>query len=212
MKRVIKEFISKLKECFRHREAFSFFLILTDKNEIFDFSYVTGSSARKNNETDYAFGEFVTYHLEHTKKDYYIPPYRIFRYDFSDIILLPSIPEGTITHEYVEKQLVPWLMSEVFAPMKEFDFRQLCFAVQFDVYSLDAVCGSAGIERTEKQPEKGGYFIVNRIVMKDLEQNRSYNFYREMLALQDERQMLCHAIPTVQLSICQLCDNKESLK
>lgn len=42
MKSVIKNIFFGLKEFFRYREAFAFFLVLTDKNEIFDYSCVTG--------------------------------------------------------------------------------------------------------------------------------------------------------------------------
>ena len=194
MKSVIKNIFFGLKEFFRNREAFAFFLVLTDKNEIFDYSCVTGGSARKSNETDYAFREFLSYHLEHTRKDYYTPPYRIFRYDFPDVSVLPSFPESKIPDRYVKEQLFPWLLHQIFVPMKELDFRQLCFAIQFDVYTLDAVCASIGLERKEKQSSECRYYIVNRILEDDLKQNRSYNFYCEMLALQDERQRLCHAI------------------
>lgn len=195
MKRFIKKFFSDLKEYIRYREACAFFLVLTEKNEVFDYAYVTGDSARKNNQTDYAFREFLTYHLEHTRGDCYIPPYRIYRYDFPDVSVLPFFPTSKITEGYVRQQLVPWLFRQVFVPMKELDFRQLCFAIQFGVYTLDVVCASVGLERTEKQSGTGGYSIVNRILEKDLKQNRSYNFYCEMLALQDERYILSHAIP-----------------
>lgn len=195
MKSAIKKFFSDLKEFIRYKEAFALFLVLTDENEVVDYSCVTGGSARKSNETDYAFREFLSYHLEHTRKDYYIPPYRIFRYDFPDVSMLPSFPESKISKEYVKQQLVPWLFHQTFAPMKELDFRQLCFAIQFDVYPLDAICASVGLERTEKQSGTSQSYIVNHILEEDLRQNRSYNFYCEMLALQDERRMLCHAIP-----------------
>lgn len=195
MKSAIKKLFFDFRDFFRYREACALFLVLTDKNEVFDYFYVTGSRARRNNETDYAFREFVSFHLEHTRKDCYIPPYRILRYDFLDVSLLPYFPKGEITEMYMKQQLIPWLLHEVFVPMKELDFRQLCFAVQFDVYSLDAVCDSIGLERSEVQSPKGGRYIVNRILEKDLSQNRSYNFYCEMLALQDERKLLCHALP-----------------
>ena len=37
-------------------------------------------------------------------------------------------------------------------------------------------------------------YIVNRILQTDLDEHRSYGFYREMLALQDERQRLSKSV------------------
>lgn len=66
-----------------------------------------------------------------------------------------------------------------------FRYRE-AFALHFDLYPLDALSGSTGVEKTESYTPNTKRYIVNRIIPADLRDHRSYAFYCEMIALQDE--------------------------
>lgn len=180
----MKQYIRKLKDFFRYRESLACFVLLNEQQEVVDYRYVQGSSAHKSNEVDYAFGEFIRYHLKHTHSDIYTPPFQMLRYDLSDRNILPvGEIESTV---YVQKVLLPFIKREQLRPVKAFDLRQLYFTLHFDLYSLDALSGSVGIEKAVGDRPNGKRYIVNRILPADLENHRSYAFYCEMIALQDE--------------------------
>lgn len=182
----VKRLLRKIVDFFYFRETLSFFTVMTAENKVIDYCWVLGTLAHKSNETDYAFEQYVRYHLKHTRSDLYIPPYRILRYDFPDVSQLPLLPEDP-SEEFTNNIFVPWIMEGEFPTVKDLDFRGLYFAIEFGVYSLDAVCSTTGIERTESHRRIKKRYIVNRILQADLDEHRSYGFYLKMLALQDER-------------------------
>lgn len=189
----VKKLLRKIVDFFYFPESLSFFLVMTDENKVLDYCWVLGGLARKSNEVDYAFEQYVRYHLKHTRSDLYIPPYRILRYDFPDVSQLPLLPEDP-SDEFTNKIFLPWIMEGELRPVKDLDFRGLHFAIEFGVYSLDAVCSTTGIERTESHRRIKKRYIVNRILQADLDEHRSYGFYLKMLALQDERHRSSRAV------------------
>lgn len=179
----MREIWKRLREFLRHREALSCFVLLTDDDEVKDFAYVTGRSARKSNEVDFAFGEFIDYQVKCNCSELYIPPLRIIRFEVTDDSILPK--GNRETTEYVENRLLPMLDKGEVMMVKDFDFRSLYFVLIYGVYPRMAICGSVGLLKTPRCKAKN--YIVNTIGYSDVMTHERYDFYEKMIALQDER-------------------------
>lgn len=165
-------FIEKLRNYFHVYTPVSLFLLLDENGDIVDAQLFANSTARKPNELDYAFGEFMNEHLSDSRSCIFTPPFRLKRYDLEDKAMLPTGFEASIC--YITDKLLPFIQSKPIEPLKDFSFRELHFCRDFDVYDFKELAGSIGT-------------TVNRIEPKELTEYSQYDWYLQVLALQDKR-------------------------